>query len=151
MRALSQHWSLCGHRLMGEGAHCIRERRMEEPSTKVHTHIHTPVSHKHKLPASTNSSSCMSHLCDRLNRNERLIWPGAEPWQETLGDPRTDVTTVERGTLLLCFSADLRATSGKRYSWGLDAGGLSNKVVLFLLLWHYSGLYSELRNPSVNL
>lgn len=82
LRALIQHCSLCGHRVMGEGAHCIRERRMVQHSSPE-WNTNTPVSHKHKLPANTNSSSCMSHLCERLNRNKWLIWPGTEAWPET--------------------------------------------------------------------
>lgn len=160
MRDLMQHCSLSGHRLMGQGTHCIRERGMEEESTlqwnSHRTHSSRKASHKHKLPASINSSPCMSHLCERLNRNKWSFRPAAGAWQETdsiwPGDPRTGVTTVERGDC----SADLRATLEKTgKGCGLDADGLRNKVVLFLDSVCCDAAFSSLlwvwETPRVNL
>lgn len=114
MRGLMQHCSLSGRGLMDPGTHCISERRMEE-SNGPHTHSHTnrTASHKHKLPANINTSSCTSHLYERLNRNKWLIVPGADAWWR--GQTITHQRSRYRGDrgrksgLTRCLSVHLRS------------------------------------------
>lgn len=77
IEALTQHRG--SQKVMDSEAHCIRAE--EDAGDRCSGPKRCPT--KHKLPASNNCRTCMSHLCERLNGNKRLIWPGAGSWQET--------------------------------------------------------------------